>query len=164
MVQPLDTKSDAFHIALSLAISAATEKYPREVARINKGAILITMGHVDLEDHGYSARIRSASHADVLYTVNGTCQCTAFRFLADGHCSHRWAKSLLNKALGSLEHMWYAVYHCPGTVFHGIVVEGEDAYTFHCDNGKSCSLQLNSPWLVRLGRCDMVSTSNHKLQ
>lgn len=112
MIQDLpndyDTPQAAFSFALELVQKQASTAYPDEAKRIADGIALIHHGHVTLCE-GY-ALIKSAT-SDVVHRVNGTCECKAAGFHAPGyHCSHRWAKTLLRKALGILDTLWCATY------------------------------------------------------
>lgn len=152
MRKTLDTTTDAFQVALRYAVQSALAKYPSEEKRIHKGAQLITDGHVELLHDQHIARIRSSRFPSVTYTCNGQCECQGFRYLANGHCSHRFAKSLYKKALKNLEHMWYAMF----IDSHGIAVHNDTGYVFYRFDGVTVEIAIDSPSLVLLGRCDMV--------
>ena len=75
----------------------ATTRYAGEKARIDRGLVLALNGHVTLHADG-TASVQSGTDAEVVYTVNGHCDCPDARRAPEGRCKHRWAKCLVKRA------------------------------------------------------------------
>ncbi len=86
--------------ALAEMYRRAVERYPTEMARITRGYRIALTGGVDLRGDGL-ADVRSDSHPDQYWVVNGVCGCddVAKGQAPAGRCKHRWAKALYTRAL-----------------------------------------------------------------
>ena len=80
---------------LTTDVKAALAKYPSEGARIQKAAYLVCDGHVTLHGDG-SATVRSATDANVTYTVNGGCTCQAAQHGME-RCAHKYARTFARR-------------------------------------------------------------------
>ena len=96
--QPVEPLNDHVIAALDLMRQWALETYPQEAARIQRGYAIALLGGVHLQGDGLAA-IQSQSQPETWYTVNGHCRCYDSTRVRPGHCKHRWAKTLLTKAL-----------------------------------------------------------------
>lgn len=140
-----------FKTALDLAVHAAIEKYPGDAKRIERGAELVWRGHVELLPDRHIAIVRSGSNDATLYEVNGHCQCIAWKRCPGNRCSHRWAKTLLNR----LARMWFAVYDDGQEQTPGIMYPKDGILYFHADDATDKPVYSTSAF-VRLGRCDIA--------
>lgn len=147
-----------FDIALCKATVLALTAYPADKKRITRGTQLVRNGHVTFEDNGHTALVRSGSNDDVVYHSNGSCECIGFTYAKDGRCSHRYAKSLLRKALtlyeGMIGNTWYATY----ADMYGVACKEDDNYVFFGDNGEEKIVAWNNPSLMLFGNCALADT------
>ena len=102
-----------------LAAQAAT-RYAGEKARIDRGLVLALNGHVTVHADG-TARVQSGTDAEVVYTVNGHCDCPDSSRAPEGRCKHRWAKCLVKRAMQA------AQYYTSTTPAQGLVLGGHKA-------------------------------------
>ena len=86
-------------IIRTLADQART-RYAGESARIDRGLVIALNGGVTLQANGV-ALVRSASNAEIVYTVNGQCDCPDAARAPEGRCKHRWAKTFAKRAMTS---------------------------------------------------------------
>jgi hypothetical protein len=99
---PQPCTSVQFDTALrGLAAQAAT-RYAGEAARIDRGLVIALNGGVTLQADG-TALVQSQCHAEVVYTVNGHCDCQDASRAPDGRCKHRWAQTLTSRATRAQE-------------------------------------------------------------
>lgn len=81
----------------SLAAQAAT-RYAGEQLRISKGLVIALNHGATLQADG-TALVHSQTDPELVYTVNGHCDCPdATHGAPDGRCKHRWAKTLTVRA------------------------------------------------------------------
>lgn len=91
-----DAERDA---ALRTLAAQATTRYAGEQLRISKGLVIALNGGVTLQADGL-ALVTSQTDGEVVYTVNGSCECQdAAHGATEGRCKHRWAKTLTVRAL-----------------------------------------------------------------
>jgi hypothetical protein len=82
----------------TLAAQAAT-RYAGEQLRISKGLVIALNHGATLQADG-TALVQSQTEPEIVYTVNGHCDCAdATHGAPDGRCKHRWAKTLTVRAL-----------------------------------------------------------------
>jgi hypothetical protein len=82
----------------TLAAQAAT-RYAGEQLRISKGLVIALNHGATLQADG-TALVRSQTEPEIVYTVNGHCDCAdATHGAPDGRCKHRWAKTFTTRAL-----------------------------------------------------------------
>lgn len=121
---PDTTNTVQFDTALRTLAAAARTRYAGEAARLDRGLCLALNGHVTLHADG-TASVRSGSDAEVVYTVNGHCDCPDASRAPEGRCKHRWAKCLVKratqqKAEEQAAQKYYATYNTPD----GLVLQG----------------------------------------
>ena len=102
-----------------LAVQAAT-RYAGEQARIDRGLVLALNGHVTIHPDG-TASVQSGTDAEVVYTVNGHCDCPDASRAPEGRCKHRWAKCLVKRAMQA------GAYYTSTTPAQGLVLGGHKA-------------------------------------
>jgi len=113
-----------FDTALRQMADRARTRYAGEAARIDRGLVIALNGGVTLYADG-TASVQSSSNAEVVYTVNGHCDCPDASRAPEGRCKHRWAKALGKKATALLAEQqaaqtYYATYTTPdGEVLQG---------------------------------------------
>lgn len=88
-------------ILRTLAVQALS-RYAGESARIERGLLIALNGGVTLHTDG-TALVRSQSDAEVVYHVNGHCDCPDATRATEGRCKHRWAKQLVKRAIDQAE-------------------------------------------------------------
>lgn len=98
----------------------ATTRYAGEKARIDRGLVLALNGHVTVHADG-TASVQSGTDAEVVYTVNGHCDCPDVARAPEGRCKHRWAKCLIKRAMQA------AQYYTSTTDSQGLVLGGHKA-------------------------------------
>jgi hypothetical protein len=98
----------------------ATARYAGEKPRIDRGLVLALNGHVTLHTDG-TASVQSGTDAEVVYTVNGHCDCPDVARAPEGRCKHRWAKCLVKRAQQA------AQYYTSTTDAQGLVLGGHRA-------------------------------------
>ena len=107
-------------ILRTLADQART-RYAGESARIDRGLVIALNGGVTLQANGV-ALVSSQSHAEIVYAVNGQCDCPDATRAPEGRCKHRWAKTFAKRAMTS---SWtIGVMTCPSG--HAIQAELEE--------------------------------------
>lgn len=88
--------------ALRSLAAQATTRYPGEQRRISKGLVIALNHGATLQADG-TALVQSQTESEIVYTVNGHCDCPdathATHGAPDGRCKHRWAKTLTVRAL-----------------------------------------------------------------
>ena len=109
-----------FDTTLRQLAAQATTRYAGEKARIDRGLVLALNGHVTLHADG-TASVQSGTDAEVVYTVNGHCDCPDVARAPEGRCKHRWAKCLVKRALQA------AQYYTSTTPAQGLVLGGHRA-------------------------------------
>jgi hypothetical protein len=98
----------------------ATTRYAGEKARIDRGLVLALNDHVTLHADG-TASVQSGTDAEIVYTVNGHCDCPDVARAPEGRCKHRWAKCLVKRAHQA------AAYYTSTTDSQGLVLGGHKA-------------------------------------
>ena len=96
IAQPMHTVE--FDAALRRLAAQARTRYAGETARIDRGLVIALNRGVTLQADG-TALVQSQSDAEVLYRVNGHCDCPDASRAPEGHCKHRWAKCLTKRAI-----------------------------------------------------------------
>src|SRR5712691_7930838 len=88
-----------FDAALRTLAAQAATRYAGEQLRISKGLVIALNHGATLQADG-TALVQSQSEPEIVYTVNGHCDCPdATHGAPDGRCKHRWAKTLTVRAL-----------------------------------------------------------------
>lgn len=129
MSLPESISTVQFDAALRCAASRATAKYAGEAPRIDRGLVIALNDGVTLCAEGM-ALVQSASDAEIVYRVNGRCQCRDSARAPEGRCKHRWAVAL-HKAAKKLvaeasQQTYYATYYAPsGDAIPGIATRDE---------------------------------------
>jgi hypothetical protein len=116
-----------FDSALRALAIRATERYPGEQARIERGLLLALDGHVTLHEDG-TAMVGSASDSEVWYWIErGTCDCPDFSRAPDGRCKHRYAVALVRKAQTQMAAPTYTrvAYHATYAGAPGMAIRDE---------------------------------------
>lgn len=146
-------ETTAFDNALRAAAVRACTRYAGEAARIERGLVLALNGAVTLHADG-TASVQSASDAEVVYRVNGHCDCPDASRAPEGRCKHRWAKALVKKGSTALAATrYYASYTAPdGTVQVGIATLTAHGWLFVGDAGEE-PLYAAHEALVLGGNC-----------
>jgi hypothetical protein len=110
-----------FDTTLRQLAAQATARYAGEKARIDRGLVLALNGHVTLHADG-TASVQSGTDAEIVYTVNGHCDCPDVARAPEGRCKHRWAKCLVKRAIADppAPVTYYATY----TTTDGLVLQG----------------------------------------
>jgi hypothetical protein len=127
--------------ALRLARTTAGSRYAGEAARMDRGLVLALNGAVTRHADG-TASVRSAADAEVVYTVNGHCDCPDASRAPEGRCKHRWAVALVKWALARLQAdgpapRYYATYTDPAGVAHpGVATATPAGWLFVGDQGE----------------------------
>ena len=98
----------------------ATARYAGDQARIDRGLVLALNGNVTLHADG-TASVQSGTDAEIVYTVNGHCDCPDAQRAPEGRCKHRWAKTFVKRAQQSDE------YYTSITPAQGLVLGGNRA-------------------------------------
>ena len=111
-----------FDAALRTLAAAARTRYAGEAARLDRRLCLALNGHVTLHEGG-TARVRNGSDSEIVYTVNGHCDCPDAQRAPEGRCKHRWAKCLVKRAQQA------APYYTTTTETQGLVKGGHRATT-----------------------------------
>jgi len=108
-----------FDTALRQMADRARTRYAGEAARIDRGLVIALNGGVTLYADG-TASVQSSSNAEVVYTVNGHCDCPDASRAPEGRCKHRWAKCLVKRAIADppAPVTYYATY----TAYNGFRV------------------------------------------
>jgi hypothetical protein len=114
------TTTVQFDTALRTLAAQATSRYAGEKARIDRGLVLALNGHVTIHQDG-TASVQSGTDAEVVYTVNGQCDCPDVARAPEGRCKHRWAKCLVKRAMQA------AQYYASTTPAQGLVLGGHKA-------------------------------------
>jgi hypothetical protein len=84
--------------ALRTLAAQATTRYAGEQLRISKGLVIALNHGATLQADG-TALVASQTEPEIVYTVNGHCDCPdATHGAPDGRCKHRWAKTLTVRA------------------------------------------------------------------
>ena len=109
-----------FDTTLRTLERAARKAYPAEHGRLMRGLVLALNGHVTLHADG-TASVKSGSDAEVVYTVNGHCDCPDASRAPEGRCKHRWAKCLVKRAQQA------GAYYTSTTDAQGLVLGGHRA-------------------------------------
>ena len=108
--------------------------------------------------------VQSGTDAEVVYTVNGHCDCPDVARAPEGRCKHRWAKCLVKRATAEVNAQqpqvptYYASYYtADGVCFQGtarprvglgwIFHSAEEDFTLHCADAQN---------LVLGGRVDIL--------
>jgi hypothetical protein len=122
----------------------ATTRYAGEQARIDRGLVLALNGHVTLHADG-TASVQSGTDAEVVYTVNGHCDCPDVARAPESRCKHVWAKCLVKRAIKSLAEAeaiantkhFFATYYPPsGEMVSGIAEHTANGWLFIGDEGQ----------------------------
>ncbi len=88
-----------YDAALHTLAAQATTRYAGEHLRIAKGLVIALNHGATLQADG-TALVQSQSEPEIVYAVNGHCDCRdATHGAPDGRCKHRWAKALTTRAL-----------------------------------------------------------------
>jgi hypothetical protein len=151
---PHTTDTVQFDTALRGLAAQARTRYAGEAARIDRGLCLALNGHVTLHQDG-TASVRSGRDAEVVYHVNGHCDCPDAQRAPEGRCKHRWAKCLVRKATQQVAeeaaaHTYYATYTTDaGLTYHGIAqhVAGH-GWVFQSDEDDFCLTYADNASLV----------------
>lgn len=123
-----------FDATLRTLAARATERYAGEAARIDRGLCLALSGHVALHADG-TASVRSAKDAEVVYEVNGHCDCPDASRAPGGRCKHRWARCFAQKASGQALR-YFATYYAPdGEAHQGVATATGHGWLFVADDG-----------------------------
>jgi hypothetical protein len=109
-----------FDTALRGLAERARTRYAGEAARIERGLVIALNGGVTLHVDG-TARVQSASDPEVVYTVNGHCDCPDASRALGARCKHRWAACLVKRAVQA------AAYYTTTTETQGLVLGGHRA-------------------------------------
>ncbi len=87
-----------YDAALHTLAAQATTRYAGEHLRIAKGLVIALNHGATLQADG-TALVQSQSEPEIVYTVNGHCDCKdATHGAPEGRCKHRWAKTLTSRA------------------------------------------------------------------
>ena len=86
-----------FDTALRTLAAQAATRYAGEADRIDRGLVIALNGGVTLQADG-TALVQSQKDAEVVYTVNGHCDCRDAANAPEGRCKHRWAKTFTSRA------------------------------------------------------------------
>jgi hypothetical protein len=148
MTESLNTVN--FDTALRTLAAQAASRYAGETARIDRGLLIALNGGVTLLADG-TADVRSQSDAEIVYHVNGHCDCVdAGTRAPEGRCKHKWAKCLTKRAISLLAATavqpsrscapqpvrWYASYVRPdGESVQGIATHTPHGYLFAAEDG-----------------------------
>ena len=88
--------------ALRTLAAQATTRYAGEQIRIAKGLVIALNHGATLQADG-TALVKSQTDDEIVYTVNGVCDCPDATHRThgapEGRCKHRWAKTLTVRAL-----------------------------------------------------------------
>jgi hypothetical protein len=107
-------------LALVICSKRAKDAFEDERARIERGLELCLTDKVQLFVDG-TATVASQVRENVVYTVHHYCQCFDAQRAPGGRCKHRWARSLLRKAIREVKseayNTWYAQYEAPNGAF-----------------------------------------------
>ncbi len=96
------TSTVQYDAALRTLAAAATKRYAGEQLRISKGLVIALNGGVTFPPEAPAglALVTSQTDGEVVYNVNGHCDCKdATHGATEGRCKHRWAKTLTSRAL-----------------------------------------------------------------
>lgn len=150
-----------FDHALRTLAARAKTRYPDEQARIDRGLVLALNGHVTLHADG-TARVQSGSDAEVVYTVNGCCDCADAQRAPAGKCKHRYAKALVKRALQPTHTR--VAYHATYQGQHGQAIRDEfGSVYFHGDDDQMTPLfDTDAPALLLAGRVDLAADQRRR--
>jgi hypothetical protein len=114
--------------ALRQMADRARTRYAGEAARIDRGLVIALNGGVTLHQDG-TASVQSCSNAEVVYTVNGHCDCPDASRAPEGRCKHAFAKALVKKATALVAEeqaaqTYYATYYGPAQGWHPGQMQG----------------------------------------
>src|SRR5262245_61647227 len=125
-----------FDAALRGLAERARTRYAGEAARIDRGLCLALNGHVTLHDDG-TASVRSGKDAEIVYHVNGHCDCPDAQRAPEGRCKHKWAKCFVKRATQQLAaQRYFATYTAPdGEAHQGIATQTGQGWLFVSDDG-----------------------------
>jgi hypothetical protein len=116
--------------ALRTLAARARTRYAGEAARIDRGLVIALNGGVMLHADG-TASVRSASNAEIVYHVNGHCDCPDAARAPEGRCKHRWATCFVKRAIQALADavappQYFATYYNPaGEAIAGVATVDE---------------------------------------
>jgi hypothetical protein len=118
--------------ALRQMADRARTRYAGEAARIDRGLVIALNGGVTLHPDG-TASVQSSSNAEVVYTVNGQCDCPDAARAPEGRCKHAFAKALVKKATALVAEQqaaqtYYATYDGPDAGWHPGQMQGRARY------------------------------------
>lgn len=161
------TTTVQFDAALRTAARKAVQAYPGEQARIDRGLVIALNGGVELLPNGV-ARVQSQSNSEIIYEVNGHCDCPDHERATEGRCKHRWAKSLHKWAVkvyaAQPVERYYATYYPPtGDGLQGIATWTERGWLFVADDGAE-PLYAAIQALCLGGRCDLADSKKAEEQ
>lgn len=159
------TNTIKFDEALTTLAAQARTRYAGEHARIDRGLVLALNGAVTLHADG-TASVRSASDAEIVYHVNGHCDCPDAPRAPEGRCKHRWAKCLVKRATEAVEkaqaqaasQTYYASYYtADGAWYQGTAqcLDGR-GWVFRSDEDDFTLAYADNASLVLGGRCDIA--------
>jgi hypothetical protein len=151
-----------FNTALRGLADRARTRYAGEAARIERGLVIALNGAVTLHTDG-TASVQSASDPEVVYHVNGHCDCPDASRAPEGRCKHRWAKCLVKKArtlalrYEAVRH--FATYTAPdGTEHQGIATPTGNGWLFVAEDGLD-PLFASSRALTLCGQVDLAEAA-----
>jgi hypothetical protein len=151
-----------FDNALRDLAERARTRYAGETARIDRGLCLALNGHVTLHQDG-TASVQSGRDAEVVYTVNGHCDCPDATRAPEGRCKHVWARCFVRKAHKQIEedraaNTYYATYYAEhGLAYQGIAqyIPGQ-GWVFQSDEDDFTLTYADHASLVLGGRVDIL--------
>lgn len=123
-----------FDTALRTLAAQARTRYPGEAGRLDRGLCLALNGAVTLHEGG-SADVQSASDPEIVYHVNGHCDCPDAQRAPEGRCKHRWAKCLVKKATAQGERYFATYYDPTGEGHQGIATRTGSGWLFVAEDG-----------------------------
>jgi hypothetical protein len=153
---------DQFDDALRALAAKATERYPGEQGRIDRGLLLALNGHVTL-NFDETATVRSGSDAEVGYTVvHSRCDCPDFTRAPDGRCKHRYSVALVKKAQAQRapQPAKRIAYHATYKGTHGQAIRDEAGYVWFISDDDAVTALTDSdrPNIQLHGRVDIAAT------
>lgn len=156
---PEITSTVQFDTALRTLAARARERYAGEAARVDRGLVLALNGAVMLHADG-TASVQSASDPEIVYHVNGHCDCPDARRAPEGRCKHRWATCLVKRATQAVREAQavrhYALYTAPDGMAHdGIATQTGQGWLFVAEDGLD-PLFASSAALVLYGQVDLA--------
>src|SRR5262245_6321168 len=113
-----------FDAALRALAARARARYAGEAARLDRGLVIALNGGATLHADG-TASVQSASDPEIVYHVNGRCDCRDAERAPEFRCKHTWAKCLVKRAQQQVAdeqaaQTYYATYITPD----GLVLQG----------------------------------------